>query len=105
MVRYNICETPHYKGLWNYKVLDTADSMKDALRKARPLAIKKGMVDIYTSAGSRGCAIGIDGRTAYFYQITKNREVLSRILSDGSLSSNTTEAGRKEAIHMLNHWM
>lgn len=100
-----ICETPHYKTTGMPKILDTASTMKEALRKARTLAIKKGMVDIFTSADSRGCAIGIDDRTAYFYQITKRREVLSRILSDGSLSSNTTEAGRKEAIHTLNHWM
>lgn len=87
------------------KILDTASTMKEALRKARPLAIKRGMVDIFTERRAVGCAIGINTRTAYYYNFTKGKDVIAHILSDGSLSSKTTEAGRREVIHTLNHWM
>lgn len=105
MEKYMICESPHYKGWGMPKILDTASTMKEALRKARPLAIKKGMVDIFTEKDTVGCAIGISTRTAYYYNLTKGKDVIARILSDGSLSSKTTEAGREEVIHTLRHWM
>lgn len=105
-MRYEIRETPHFKTNY-YHLLDTADSLKEACRKARELALAKGMVSIFTDRmrESVGDAIRIDKRTVYLYRYEKGIDIFKRILIDGSLSSKVTEKGIAVADHTMRHWM